>query len=237
MCSIVDGALDGPLSQTKSPIESFTECKKCHNAKPVVVLRIKDAYCKQCFLEASIHKFRSTIGKHKIMRPDDQVLVAFNGNISSISLLHLLSQGSTEDKKTQKRLVFHTNVVVIDETSLFLQSDEERNQWRSNIKSLISEYSFSAYFTSLEYGLIPHDHFVIDFVSKDDEKPVDPNLTSQLKKTFDEIKEGSAKEAFLHQLKRRILVNVAKVLKFKKVFTAESSTSLASTLMTGKTIF
>ena len=41
-------------------------CKKCKVQRPVVNLRVRDAYCRDCFLTAVHHKFRATLGKHKV---------------------------------------------------------------------------------------------------------------------------------------------------------------------------
>lgn len=54
-------------------------CKKCKLNNAELTLRTKDDYCSTCFLGNSRHKFRATIGKHKIMKLDEKVLVLFEG--------------------------------------------------------------------------------------------------------------------------------------------------------------
>lgn len=58
------------------------------------------------------HKFRSTLGKTKLMKNDEKVLCVFHGNQASIALSYLLKQGT--DEKTHKRLRFRTLFLFID---------------------------------------------------------------------------------------------------------------------------
>ena len=55
-------------------------CKKCKIVEPNLTLRKKDSYCAECFLASCRHKYRATLGKHKIMSLDEKVLVSFQGN-------------------------------------------------------------------------------------------------------------------------------------------------------------
>lgn len=59
------------------------------------------------------HKFRSTLGKFKAVRPGEQVLVAYSGGLSSGSMLKFIKQG-IEDAGAQKRLLFKPSVLFID---------------------------------------------------------------------------------------------------------------------------
>ena len=87
MCSLVDGDNiqmtdedDSSSVGTSSSITvDATICKKCRVAEPKLTLRKKDSYCVECFLSASRHKFRATLGKHKVMKLDEKVLVFFEG--------------------------------------------------------------------------------------------------------------------------------------------------------------
>ena len=91
MCSFVDNAMI-PTDQTEQEHETNSirtssttsaesaMCKKCKTAEPNLTLRKKDSYCTECFLASCRHKFRATLGKHKIMNLDEMVLVSFQGN-------------------------------------------------------------------------------------------------------------------------------------------------------------
>ena len=43
-------------------------------------------------MEYFTHKFRATIGKHKILAKDEDVLFAYSGSGASVAMLHLISQ-------------------------------------------------------------------------------------------------------------------------------------------------
>ena len=87
MCSLVDGAMlpgededdTSSVGTSSTTVTDLTLCKKCRVAEPNLTLRKKDSYCAECFLAASKHKFRATLGKHKIMKLDERVLVSFQG--------------------------------------------------------------------------------------------------------------------------------------------------------------
>ena len=74
MCSVAEGA---DLAEKPSkPAEAFEPgakpCQKCREAMSVIRVRRKDVYCKECFVTAMSHKYRSTLGKSKAMRPGDK---------------------------------------------------------------------------------------------------------------------------------------------------------------------
>ncbi|KAH8039835.1 hypothetical protein HPB51_009091 [Rhipicephalus microplus] len=90
-------------------------CKTCGNTAHLV-LRKKDAYCKTCFVANCTHKFRATLGKSKLLKPGDKVLVAFSGGPSSAAMLRLLRDGFSED--THKKLLFEPSLVYVEDSSV-----------------------------------------------------------------------------------------------------------------------
>lgn len=75
MCSLAEGDLlfdsdAETLSECSTEKSEFstTTCKKCRIADAVLTLRTKDRYCRDCFVVAVTHKFRSTLGKNRVMR-------------------------------------------------------------------------------------------------------------------------------------------------------------------------
>ena len=67
---------------------------------------------RDCFLSYFVHKFRSTIGKSKQIRPGDRVLIAISGGLSSSALLHLIRDGL--DESSHKKLRFEPTFIYID---------------------------------------------------------------------------------------------------------------------------
>lgn len=58
------------------------------------------------------HKFRSTLGKTKLMKHDEKVLTLFYGDQNSVAVLHLLEQGVSEN--THKKIRFKPTILYID---------------------------------------------------------------------------------------------------------------------------
>ncbi|XP_064116959.1 cytoplasmic tRNA 2-thiolation protein 2-like isoform X2 [Macrobrachium nipponense] len=122
-------------------------CRRCNTEKAVVVLRIKDAYCRECFLSYFVHKFRSTIGKSKQIRPGDRILIATSGGTSSSALLHLVREGL--DESSHKKLRFEPACIYIDESCLSDSPDIGPELTQQVCKGVLG-LKFPCYLTSLE---------------------------------------------------------------------------------------
>lgn len=77
-----------------------------------MLLRNKDAYCKECFLAGTTHKFKAQLGKSKLIRPHDKVLVCHRIGHPSTTLLHFLRVGL--DLNTPKKIRFTTIILFVD---------------------------------------------------------------------------------------------------------------------------
>lgn len=89
-----------------------TLCRKCRCENADVLLIGQSGYCKTCFLIAANHKFRANLGKSKLIRRDDSILVDYSGELNSTVLLHLIKAGMSES--AHKKLVFKTTILYID---------------------------------------------------------------------------------------------------------------------------
>lgn len=83
-------------------VRSGNKCNKCREESAYVVLRSKHGYCKNCFISGTTHKFKSLLGKHRIITQNENVLVYHKGGHASTALLHFLRSGL--DLKTPKQL-------------------------------------------------------------------------------------------------------------------------------------
>jgi cytoplasmic tRNA 2-thiolation protein 2 len=88
------------------------KCKKCQLNNGFVLLQRKDVFCRNCFYDYCTHKFRSTIGKSKLVRTADRVLIAFSGGINSLALIHMINEGLNDSQ--HKKLRFLPSIVYID---------------------------------------------------------------------------------------------------------------------------
>ncbi|KAM7439858.1 Cytoplasmic tRNA 2-thiolation protein 2 [Porites harrisoni] len=95
MCSVQENEdLENvPTRLENKPVkENFGDCRtcmKCLRSQAVVVVRLNDPLCRSCFLAYFTHKFRATIGKARVIRAGEKVLLAFSGGPSSSAMLHL----------------------------------------------------------------------------------------------------------------------------------------------------
>ena len=67
---------------------NLSKCKKC-NGQPFLVLQKREVLCKLCFKDYCESKFRTTIGKTKMIRPNQKILIAYSGGQSSTAMLNL----------------------------------------------------------------------------------------------------------------------------------------------------
>lgn len=92
-------------------------CNKCREEKANVLLRHKDGYCKTCFINGTIHKFKAFLGKHRFIRKNDSVLVIFSLGHPTTSLLSFLKSGF--NSSTPKQLKFTPLVLYVESKSSY----------------------------------------------------------------------------------------------------------------------
>lgn len=83
-------------------IRSENKCNKCRENPAHVVLKSKYGYCRNCFVLGTTHKFKSLLGKHRVLIPNEKVLIFYKDGHASTALLHFLRSGL--DLKTPKQL-------------------------------------------------------------------------------------------------------------------------------------
>lgn len=77
------------------------ECLKCQ-AEGSIFLRKKDFYCNNCLILNVNHKFRASIGKRKILKTHEKVLIALSSSMSSLVMLDMIS--NSINLETHKKL-------------------------------------------------------------------------------------------------------------------------------------
>ena len=87
------------------------QCKKCEN-NAFVLLQRKDPLCCGCLYDYCSHKFRATIGKSKLVKPGERVLIAFSGGPSSAAMIHMIKDGFNADQ--HRRLLFVPSILHIE---------------------------------------------------------------------------------------------------------------------------
>lgn len=228
MCSVGDtDAEDNSYMQPKTTFPVSNICRKCNESRAEVVLRKKHPYCSSCFLQAANHKFRATLGKSKIVKAGDNVMIAFSGSEASAALVHLVSVGLNEGN--HKRLCFNPVILYVDEGCILGLSQDERRNISEAINKSLEGYKLPTFMTSLEAFFNTQELHCnklgseMSFAVEDEEK---------VHKLFKQVKSLTSKEELLRILRNKILRRAAKSLNCSKIFVAETATGLATTLLT-----
>ncbi|CAN7945352.1 unnamed protein product [Ixodes hexagonus] len=204
-------------------------CKTCDGAAHLV-LRKKDAYCVTCFLAASTHKFRSTLGKSKLIKPKQKILVAFSGGPSSAAMLTLLLDGFAED--AHKRFLFEPSLVYVDDSVASGDAQDDAVSATKEPASLMGSSNLPFYTVPLELVVHPA---VVSFDPATHGTNVPSTEVNACRRTltssFSSFKSTTDRESFYKVTLRRLLLKLAQDNNFDKVFTAETGTQLAATLL------
>ncbi|XP_044755360.1 cytoplasmic tRNA 2-thiolation protein 2-A [Coccinella septempunctata] len=228
MCSVsVTGDIEDlsnsvPISKLK--IKRLPDkCNKCKEHKPHILLRNKDAYCKDCFLASTNHKFRAILGKHRLIKDNDRVLIHYTGGHSSTSLLNFLKTGLELDTPKKVRYV---PICLFVENQFNLPRDERKTKL-NDIAEEVKKFNIPLFYSSL-----------IDFYESEGENVcIYETLEDFPSKIYDTKKESFFKtsQTLSNDLEkiygRKLLISAAKKLNCKFIFTPELSTDIASQIL------
>ena len=68
------------------------KCRRCKATAVVALPSHNSAFCADCFLEFFSRQVQKGIESHRLMTPEDRVLVALSGGKDSLTLLVLLAE-------------------------------------------------------------------------------------------------------------------------------------------------
>ncbi|KAG8236612.1 hypothetical protein J437_LFUL017053 [Ladona fulva] len=235
MCSVNENDIDSLQLEMRTQC-SLKElvCKKCDAAETRILLRNKDAYCRECFLKNVTHKFRATLGKSKLIRPSDRLLLATSGSLASAALLHMIAEGLSE--KNNKRFLFTSLAVYIDEGAVLNQSNDERMEAIKAIHSQATNLGFELLVVQLS-NIFELKNICIYSITNSIQysdlfKEYTSQLDERLRNVFDSTNSLTSKEDLLSRLRNNLLVAVAKQLDCKKIVLGETGSQLAVQLLT-----
>ncbi|XP_042289242.1 cytoplasmic tRNA 2-thiolation protein 2 isoform X1 [Thunnus maccoyii] len=259
MCQVDEGYHD-QLERQEVPSVS-KKCVRCKEATAVVVIRAGDTYCRDCFKEYFIHKFRAMLGKNRIIFPGEKVLLAVSGGPSSCSMLSQVQEGLSQN--AHKKLRFIPGIVYIDEGGAVGQSVEERQRTVSELQAVFKATGFPFHIVPLEQVLdLPSsvvvtapspserpassykaavDHFIQNDSSRcltpqkqDETLPanVQESQTRLLQQLIGSAKTLTAREDLLNTLRQHLLVHTARTEGYSKLMLGDNCTRLAVKLLT-----
>uniref|UniRef100_A0A6M2DQS2 Cytoplasmic tRNA 2-thiolation protein 2 n=1 Tax=Xenopsylla cheopis TaxID=163159 RepID=A0A6M2DQS2_XENCH len=215
---------DGGDKEMCSAIPSISskneKCKKCRISPPVVTLRGNDVYCKECFLQNTTHKFRASLGKSKLIRPDDKVLIAFSGGTSSSALLHLVQVGLFQDK--HKKLRFDPFVLYVDETP--------------HIKPYVAlkEVTERLESTKIPYHVVKLNKSLASDINLNNKHSLtmdDNNLEQNLTSILSKFESDTSRLDFIEKTRYNLYASVALTLSCKYIFLGDTCTTIAARIL------
>ncbi|XP_044126442.1 cytoplasmic tRNA 2-thiolation protein 2 [Bufo gargarizans] len=147
MCEVEDGGYVDLGTEERSDRLGQT-CMKCKEGAAVLIIRVGDAFCKSCFKDYFLHKFRAMLGKNRVVYPGEKVLLTYSGGPSSSAMIQQVQEGLSRD--APKKLRFIPGILFIDEGAVCGQSWEQREQNVSEIQRLLQTTSFPFHIVPLE---------------------------------------------------------------------------------------
>ncbi|XP_057258183.1 cytoplasmic tRNA 2-thiolation protein 2 [Pezoporus wallicus] len=124
---------------------------KCGKGSAALIIRVGDPFCRNCFHEYFVHKFRAMLGKNRIIFPGEKVLLAVSGGPASSAMLRQVQEGLS--RETAKKLRFIPGVVYVDEGAVRGQSPAQREQSLACVETLLQATGFPYYLVHLEQAL------------------------------------------------------------------------------------
>lgn len=111
-----------------------TNCTKCNSNPAFILLDKVTAECRTCFLESCNKKLRSTIGKSKLLRNNDSILIAHSGGQSSSALLDLIKNSIESQARREQK--FRPSIIHID-TQLAVNQNINLKDRIENLETLL----------------------------------------------------------------------------------------------------
>ncbi|XP_061450537.1 cytoplasmic tRNA 2-thiolation protein 2 isoform X3 [Rhineura floridana] len=121
---------------------------KCKEGSPVLIIRVGDAFCKGCFKDYFIHKFRAMLGRNRCIYPGEKVLLAFSGGPASSSMVRQVQEGLS--REAAKKLRFKPGIIYIDEGAVCGQSLGKREDIRRQVETILQATGFPYHMVCLE---------------------------------------------------------------------------------------
>lgn len=262
MCQVEEDYNGLERNQEKIPVPTFNrKCVKCKEGTAVLIIRVNDAFCRSCFKEYFIHKFRAMLGKNRVIFPQEKVLLAVSGGAASCSMLSQVQEGLS--REAPKKLRFVPGIIHIDDGGACGRSADERQRSNALLKSIFTDTGFPYFIVSLEQVFsLPSSVLVpgtsdpdpsnpgykqaVDQYIKEKQTLTEENVASAvaqlsledspehklaLERLFSSLKTLTAKEDMLQTLRLHLILHIARENGYSKVMMGDSCSRLAVKLL------
>ena len=245
-CDQVAKDLDSALNLSEHGLKP---CRKC-GGEPFIIMDGVHVECKNCFLESCNKTVRSTIGRSKLIRNNDSVLIAYSGGPSSCALLDLMWNSIKGQSRREQK--FRPSILHIDMQASFSKaSDSSLEQRVTNLNSTLKYLSESyqgwpIYWSTIETCVLESDEaplFAIYSpdcgITADSHLLKDESLSSRLSNILNDISDLTSRQQsltdrtyeFISRLACKINQDKKPDEAFRYVFSASSATQLANNLL------
>lgn len=226
-------------------------CRRCGSCRPYIIIDKVHLECRECFLESCNKKIRSAIGKSKLVRNNDAILIAYSGGASSCALLDLIKNSMDSDTRREQK--FRPSILHIDTESVLephKRLDEFQTTRKRALEELLSRLmaahpSWPIYWTSIETSTTSDcnsQNFVRYKGSCDNGSHLLSNDDAHMAfhRCLDGMADLTDKQQFVTDKCVQLIARVADEInlslskpedKFKFVFTGSTATQLANDLL------
>ncbi|RXN17680.1 cytoplasmic tRNA 2-thiolation 2 isoform X1 [Labeo rohita] len=247
MCQVEEDYNGLECNQEKIPVPTFRlnrKCMKCKEETAVLIIRVNDAFCRSCFKEYFIHKFRAMLGKNRVIFPQEKGL----------------------SREAPKKLRFVPGIIHIDDGRACGRSAEERERSNAQLRGIFAKTGFPYFIVPLEQVFsLPTSVLVpgtsdpdpsnpsykqaVDQYIKEKQTLTDENVASAvaklsiedssyspehklaLERLFSSLKTLTAKEDMLQTLRQHLILHIARENGYSKVMMGDSCSRLAVKLL------
>ncbi|XP_078527299.1 cytoplasmic tRNA 2-thiolation protein 2 [Lissotriton helveticus] len=150
MCQVEeeDGQYCQDMEGEQHRVGLAQKCMKCKEGSAALIIRAGDAFCRDCFKEYFVHKFRAMLGKNRLIFPGEKVLLALSGGPASSAMVQQVQEGLS--RAAPKKLRFAPGIVHVDEGAVCGRSQEERAQTAAQMESILKASGFPYHIIPLE---------------------------------------------------------------------------------------
>ncbi|KAJ3081706.1 Cytoplasmic tRNA 2-thiolation protein 2 [Quaeritorhiza haematococci] len=197
-------------------------CCKCKVVPPCVFVR-RALFCKACFQDSVVHRFRTCIQKSRHVKDGDKIMIACSGGPSSRTLLHAVHDfhnvSARQRQKFSEIIVCH-----IDESCLLNPSSSASTSASSTLSTEVEEvvrgYGFKLVSVPLENVFDDSNSESV----RGEEKSV---KVERLRKCLEAISKMSSKEDSVNHFKMQLLVKAARENGCRGLFVGDNATRIA----------
>lgn len=228
MCQATEDDLSGVLN-LKPDFKNFRKCLKC-DKNSVIVTRINEALCRECFTEYFTHKFRATIGKNKLLNKNEEVIFAYSGSGSSVAMLNLIVQGTSETAYLKKKFTFKPTILFIEDHVLFEKSEnnEIRKKFIQKFLKSVEYAGFDVYFSLIENSIQDGEP---SFYKNLDDVDLNTERCTQFVNFINDIKNDTSREEMIKRLRIQLISKIATEIKIIKVILGLNCSKLTVDLL------